>query len=96
MFPGHPGNIGSFQVAKIFKIEQNHPEREAFNLKWHDIPRSMQFFMAKKIELHSLVSKTHGFKDKDVFGQYQAKTPGKGSLDFKVAWYIWFNAVFHG
>ena len=44
-----------------------NPEREAFNLKWNDIPNSMQFFMAKKIELHSLVSKTLGFKDKYAF-----------------------------
>ena len=71
-------------MAKFFKIERKHPEREVLNIKSHDIPLSMQFFMAKKIELHSLVSKTNGFKDKDVFGQNQVKTPGKGSIHFKV------------
>ena len=45
----------------------------------------MQFFMTKKIELHSLVSKSHGFKDKDAFWSVSGKTPGKGSLEFKVA-----------
>ena len=46
------------------------------------MPPSMQFFMTKKIELHSLVPKMHGLKDKDVFWSESGENTRKGKLSF--------------